>query len=172
MPLAVFLKGVNVGGHRRFKPSEVAQELAHLDVVNIGAAGTFVVRGTRSHAIVRRALKRYVPFEAELMICDADEILELVASDPFKGLRVRTDIVRFVGILAKGGASPLDAPLTIPSTGDWCVKVLERRGRYVLGVHRRQMKAIGHLQRLETIFGSTITIRGWGTLKSVARLAS
>ena len=41
--LVVFLRGVNVGGHRTFRPSVVAKELRKFDVVNVGAAGTFVV---------------------------------------------------------------------------------------------------------------------------------
>ena len=168
MALAVFLKGINVGGHRRFRPSELARELAHLDIVSIGAAGTFVVRGTDAHGIVRRELKKRLPFEADVMICDAAEIADLVATDPFKGQRARPDVIQFAGILLEGRTSPLDTPLTIPATGPWCVKVLERRGRYVLGLHRREMKAIGHLQQLEEIFSAKITIRGWGTLKKIA----
>jgi len=42
--LVVFLRGVNVGGHRTFRPSVLARELEHLDAVNIGAAGTFGVK--------------------------------------------------------------------------------------------------------------------------------
>ncbi len=42
--LVVFLRGVNVGGHRTFRPSRLAQKLRDFDVVNVGAAGTFVVR--------------------------------------------------------------------------------------------------------------------------------
>ena len=44
MALIVFLRGVNVGGHRTFRPSILARELSDYDVVNVGAAGTFVVR--------------------------------------------------------------------------------------------------------------------------------
>ena len=44
MALVVFLRGVNVGGHKTFRPSLVANELSDFDVVNVGAAGTFVVR--------------------------------------------------------------------------------------------------------------------------------
>ena len=44
MALVVFLRGVNVGGHRTFRPSVLARELGDYDVVNVGAAGTFVVR--------------------------------------------------------------------------------------------------------------------------------
>ncbi len=44
MALIVFLRGVNVGGHRTFRPSMLARELSDYDVVNVGAAGTFIVR--------------------------------------------------------------------------------------------------------------------------------
>ena len=50
MALVVFLRGVNVGGHRTFRPSQLVKELADFDVVNIGAAGTFVVRKPGSQA--------------------------------------------------------------------------------------------------------------------------
>jgi len=50
MALIVFLRAVNVGGHKTFRPSLLAKELSGYDVVNVGAAGTFVVRkpGTRA----------------------------------------------------------------------------------------------------------------------------
>ena len=50
MALVVFLRGVNVGGHRRFRPSALAAELKHLGAVNIGAAGTFVIRARITRA--------------------------------------------------------------------------------------------------------------------------
>jgi len=49
MALVVFLRGVNVGGHRTFRPSLLANELSDFDVVNVGAAGTFVVRNPDIH---------------------------------------------------------------------------------------------------------------------------
>ena len=44
MALVVLLRGINVGGHRAFRPKLLAGDLGRFDVVNIGAAGTFVVR--------------------------------------------------------------------------------------------------------------------------------
>ena len=41
MALVVFLRGVNVGGHRTFRPSLLAKELSDLDLVNIGARRNF-----------------------------------------------------------------------------------------------------------------------------------
>jgi len=38
MSLVLFLRAVNVGGHQVFRPSLLARELAHLGVINLGAA--------------------------------------------------------------------------------------------------------------------------------------
>jgi hypothetical protein len=46
MALIVFFRGINVGGHRAFRPSVLAKELGLYDAVNVGAAGTLVVSQT------------------------------------------------------------------------------------------------------------------------------
>jgi hypothetical protein len=68
MALVVFLRGVNVGGHRTFRPSVLARELSEYDVVNVGAAGTFIVRKPQSRAEFRAALLPKLPFEADVML--------------------------------------------------------------------------------------------------------
>ena len=65
MALVVFLRGVNVGGHRTFRPTQLAAHLKHLRAVNIGAAGTFVIPGRVTHAQVRAEVARRLPFDAE-----------------------------------------------------------------------------------------------------------
>ena len=44
MASVVFFRAVNVGSHQRFQPSVLAKQLTEFGVVNVGAAGTFVVR--------------------------------------------------------------------------------------------------------------------------------
>jgi hypothetical protein len=56
MPLVVFMRGVNVGGRKTFRPAALAAELAALEVVNIGAAGPFVVRKKVSAAALRKEI--------------------------------------------------------------------------------------------------------------------
>jgi uncharacterized protein (DUF1697 family) len=58
MALVVFLRGINVGGHRTLRPSTLAAELSRYDVENVGAAGTFVVRKPGARAAFRAALLR------------------------------------------------------------------------------------------------------------------
>src|SRR5689334_4411590 len=101
MASVVFLKGINVGGHRTFRPRLLASEMTRLGVLNIGAAGTFVVRKSLNEAKLRREFLRRLPFEAEATICSAGEILELAASESFAGEPSGPDIVRFVSILSQ-----------------------------------------------------------------------
>lgn len=171
MSLVVFLKGINVGGHRTFRPSVLASRLEHLDVVNVGAAGTFVVRKRIARARLRSEITRRMPFVAEIVICDGADILRLVARAPFAGQRTGEGIVRFVSVLARARASA-PSRRRLPSSGSWTVKMLGRRGRFVHGLHRREMKAIGQLVQLEKIIGAPMATRQWSTILKLARLLS
>ena len=58
MALIIFFRGINVGGHRTFRASMLARELGAYDGVNVGAAGTFVVRkpGSRTNFLAEQGL--------------------------------------------------------------------------------------------------------------------
>jgi uncharacterized protein (DUF1697 family) len=168
--LVVLLRGVNVGGHRTFRPSVLARELSHLDVVNIGAAGTFVIRRPVSHTQVRAEFARRLPFAAAIMICRGHEIVRLMSRDLFAGHAARADIVRFVSVLARLPRATPPAPMNLPSTGPWLVRVLARERRFVVGLYRRQMKAIGCLSTLDRVFGVAVTTRSWSTMTTVAKV--
>src|SRR4051812_27141711 len=111
MALVVFLRGVNVGGHRTFRPSLLAQELSRYDVVNIGAAGTFVVRKPGSRAKFLAALAEKLPFETEVVLCDGADLLRLESEHPFPAKASASDVVRFVSILSKAGGVRATLPV-------------------------------------------------------------
>jgi len=168
--LVVLLRGVNVGGHRTFSPAALAGQLKHLDAVNIGAAGTFVIRRPVGRAQLRREFERRLPFAAEIMICGGREIDGLMSRDFFPGPAARPDIVRFVSVLSRVPRSAPSAPMSLPTTGKWLVRILAREGRLVVGQYRRQMKAIGYLGTLDRVFGVAVTTRNWNTITAIARV--
>jgi uncharacterized protein (DUF1697 family) len=170
MALVVFLRGVNVGGHRTFRPSILAKELADYDVVNVGAAGTFVVRKPGSKAKFLAELLRRLPFEAEIMICDGRDILRLETSNPFPPQSLRPKIVRFVSILAKAGAVPASLPISLPADGQWLVRLIGSRDQFVFGMYRRHMKTIGYLGQIDKLFSAPATTRNWNTIAAVVRI--
>jgi uncharacterized protein (DUF1697 family) len=168
--LVVLIRGVNVGGHKTFRPKALVAELKHLDPVNIGAAGTIVIRRAVGQAELRAEIARRLPFEAEIMICRGREVTELLSGDYFAGIPEQPDLTRFVSVLAKRPAASLRAPMTFPSTGDWVLRVVAIEGRFVVGVYRRQMKAIDYLGRLDRVFGMPMTTRNWNTMTTIAKV--
>src|SRR5205809_7140524 len=121
--IVVFLRGVNVGGHRTFRPSMLARALSDHDVVNVGAAGTFVVRKPGSRATFRAALLRKLPFAADVALCDGRDLIRLESEHPFGTEPSRPDVVRFVSILSRAGRVRTPIPITLPPTGKWLLRV-------------------------------------------------
>jgi uncharacterized protein (DUF1697 family) len=170
MALVVLLRGVNVGGHRTFRPTTLVEQLKHLDAVNIGAAGTFVIRRPVSQAQLRAELASKLPFDAEIMICQGREIVRMMSRDPFADQPVRPDIVHFVSVLAQRPRSAPSTPMSLPASGEWLLKILARDDRFVFGVYRRQMKAVSYLGTLDRLFGVPATTRNWNTITAIARV--
>jgi len=169
MALVVLMRGVNVGGHKTFRPSALAKELSQFDVVNISAAGTFVVRKPISQTRLRAELLRRLPFNAEVMICSDREILNLASANPFRDEDADKNIVRFVSVLARRRRIP-SVPLSFPSDGEWLLKVIEVRERFVLGLYRRQMKVLSCFSKLEKQIGAPVTTRNWNTINAIVKI--
>jgi uncharacterized protein (DUF1697 family) len=168
--LVVFLRGVNVGGHRTFRPTTLAEQLRHLGAVNIGAAGTFVLRRPGTRTLLRAELARRLPFETEIMICQGREIVRLMSQNHFADQPVQPDIVRFVSVLSKRPRSAPATPMRFPSSGKWLLKILARDYRFVFGVYRRHMKVISYLGTFDRLFGVPVTTRNWSTITAIAKV--
>jgi len=170
MALVVFLRGVNVGGHRTFRPSILARKLTGYGVVNVGAAGTFVVHKPGSKAKFRAALLRKLPFEAQVVLCDGRDLIRLETDNPFGAELSRPDIVRFVSILSRAGGLRATLPVAFPPDGEWLVRVIACKNQFVFGMYRRHMKTIGYLGRIDKLFGAPATTRNWNTILAVVRI--
>jgi uncharacterized protein (DUF1697 family) len=168
----VLLRGVNVGGHRTFRPTHLTKQLKHLDIVNIGAAGTFVIRAPATRAELRAEFVRRLPFVAEIVICEGREFTRMVAEDPFAREPVHSDIVRFVSVLSRRARSAPATPATFPPHGEWLLRILAAENRFVYGMYRRHMKVIGYLGALDRLFGVPLTTRNWNTVMAIAAVLS
>ena len=172
MRWVVFLRAVNVGGANRCQPARIAKELKKFGLVNIGAVGTFVVREDVSESALRDAIAKKLPFKSEIMICPARDVIKLASKDPFTRQSSGPDITRFVNVLAKRLPSRPALPLSLPSDDDWLLKIIAIQGRFVLGLYRREMKAISYLGKIEKRLGVPATTRNWNTIKKVANILS
>lgn len=170
MALVVLLRGVNVGGHRTFRPSILTRQLVNYDVVNVGAAGTFVVRKPGSREKFRRALVQKLPFDAHVLMCDDREFMRIEKENPFGTEPCQPDVVRFVSVLAKAGAVHGTVPVSFPSSGEWLVRLVESRGQFVFGMYRRHMKTIGYLGKIDQLYGAPATTRNWSTIGAILKI--
>jgi uncharacterized protein (DUF1697 family) len=168
MPLVVFLRGVNVGGHKTFRPSLLVRELSDHDVVNIGAAGTFVVRKPGSRTKFVAELRDRLPVQSNIICCDAADLLRIANNNPFTQ-PAQADVVRFVSIFAKTTSARPSLPLQLPANGDWLVRVLASDGQFVFGEYRRHMKTIGYLGQLDKLFKDQATTRNWNTIATIVK---
>jgi uncharacterized protein (DUF1697 family) len=172
MSSVVFLRAVNVGGTNLCRPAQIARELRKLDVVNIGAVGTFVVRKNVSELALRAAIVKKLSFKCEVMICPAKAIVDLVRNDPFAQQPSGREITRFVSVLHKRPRALPDLPVSLPSDSDWLLTIIAIQDRFVLGLYRREMKAISYLGKIEKLLGVPVTTRNWNTIEKVVKILS
>jgi uncharacterized protein (DUF1697 family) len=168
MALVVFLRGVNVGGHKTFQPSILAKELADLGVVNVGAAGTFVVRKTIGQRALRDAFLRRLPFQPELMICRGRDLVDLACGELVPPEPSSKAARRFVTILAKRPRALPQLPVSQPAGDEWQVKIVAVSGIFALSLWRRLGRTFVYPNEVvEKNFGVPATTRNWDTISAI-----
>jgi len=165
MSSVVFFRAVNVGGHQKFQPGKLAKELAEFGVVNIGAAGTFVVREDVSQTKLRDDILRRLPFKPELMICPARNVLALARGNWFGDAPAGRDVGRFVSVLRKAPRAKPPLPIEQPAGEKWEVRVVAITGRFALSVRRLGQTYSNAV--VEKQLGIPATTRNWNTLETI-----
>jgi uncharacterized protein (DUF1697 family) len=170
MALVVFMRGVNVGSAKRFQPSLLARELKHLGVSNLGAAGTFVVRGAVGQAALRAEFLRHLPFACDLMVCEGRDLLRLVAAKPFPDSLEDPNLRRFVTILTRRIPKPPPLPWSYPAGEKWQVSMVGISGRFVMCHWRRFGTSwLEPNTLIEKRFGVRATTRNWNTILKICK---
>lgn len=171
MASVVFLRGVNVGGNRKFQPSLLARALAPWDVVNVGAAGTFVIRKPIGEAAVRAGFVAQLPFETHLTICRGRDLLDLAAAKPFSNPPAGNDTRPYVSVLAKRPRSLPHLPISQPPGEKWQVRIVGVSGKLVLSLARRLGKTMLYPNEVvEKQFGTPATTRNWDTIVTLCEI--
>jgi len=168
MSSVVFFRAVNVGGHQKFQPSKLAKDLAEFDVVNLGAAGTFVVREKVGQAALRAEILRRLPFQPELMICPAREVLALARGEWFGDAPLAKGMGRFVSVLQKAPRSTPPLPIDQPPGAKWEVRVVAVIGQFALSVRRLGETYSNAV--VEKHLGVAATTRNWNTIEAIRKV--
>ena len=168
MSAVVFLRGVNVGGHRTFRPSQLAGTLAHLGVVNVGAAGTFVVREPIGRAALAKEFRSVLPFDTEVIACSGRALQALVNSEPFPNRLPPGDARRFLTVMATKPARVPALPLRYPTDAPWQITFVAISGVFACGLWRRLGDAFVDPNGVTVkVLGVRSTARNWNTIEKV-----
>lgn len=170
MASVVFFRAVNVGLHQRFQPGALAKELAALGVVNVGAAGTFVVRENISATKLQGEILRRLPFKPELMICPAREVLALADGELFGKMPAGKDVTAFVSVMQKAPPSAARLPADYPEGGKWEIRIAASVGRFILSFRRPGVKDLYTNAVVEKHFGGAATTRNWNTMTAIHKI--
>ncbi|MFN2386387.1 MAG: DUF1697 domain-containing protein [Thermoanaerobaculia bacterium] len=167
MALVVFLRGVNVGRNKRFQPAALARELP-FEAVNVGAAGTLVVRKAVSPAALRSEILQRLPFEAEVMVCRASEVVALAREPVFADAATPEDAQRFVSVLARKPRAIPTLPIAAPAGKVWEVRIVGVSGPFALSFWRHLGDRVLYPNEVvEKAFGAPATTRNWNTIRKV-----
>jgi hypothetical protein len=150
------------------RPTKLAEALSHLGAINIGAAGTLVIRRPITQEQARAEVAKELPFAAEIVVCTSRDIAKLLSMKPFEGHSVRAGVVPFVSVLARRPPLTPPTPMQFPPRGRWLMRVLTRHNRFVIGLYRRHMKVIGFLGALDRLYGVPVITRNWNTFTTIA----
>lgn len=160
-----------MGGRHKFRPSALAKDLAEFGVVNIGAAGTFIVREPVQSAVLREQIQRRLHFKPEMMICSAPEILALCDDELFRDSIKTEEVKPFVTVLSKVPRKAPRFPIEQPAGEEWQVRVIGIRGRFVLSLYRKLERLIAYPNNLvEKKFNLPATTRTWSTIAAVYKI--
>ncbi|MBI3662397.1 MAG: DUF1697 domain-containing protein [Acidobacteria bacterium] len=171
---AVFLRGINVGGHKLVKMDNLKkafEALGFQSVKTLLASGNVVFQAPPVNASVltkqlEEKLKKTFGFEISVLIRSIKELQRLDKANPFAGIKVTPQTRLFVTFLTEKPASSLKTPYVSPG-GNF--KILRASNSEVCSVLtitnlRRGMQFMAILDRE---FGRMITTRSWSTITRV-----
>ena len=171
---AAFLRGINVGGHRRIGMDALKQAFESLGFENIQtllASGNVVFQAPRTNASIltqqiQEGLKKAFGVEIGVLIRSIKELQSLHRTNPFRGIKVTPRTRFFVTFLPEKPASRLKFPYVSP---DGSFKLLRPSSYEVCSVLtitnlRRGMQFMGFLDRE---FGRRVTTRSWNTITRI-----
>lgn len=171
MAHVVFLRAANVGGHNVFRPAELARALRRFNVVNVGAAGTFVVRSKATRADICDAITKRLPFEPEITVRPGREITTLVDANHFAGAEFSKVQRGFVAALARKPRRAPKLPVEIGKASGWVMRIERVEGHFALGLwHWRPGGFLIPSNVIETTLGVRSTVRWWETFIRIAKV--
>lgn len=168
-----FLRGINVGGHKKVPMADLKKTLADMggeNVITLLNSGNviFDMDSDTEQNLEKRIsqqLEQTFGFPIPVLIRTAEGIQYLFQTDPFKGVEVHKDIRLYVSFLRE------DKQLNLPmpwSSEDGSFKILSDNDRSILSILDLSISGTPQaMEFLEKQYGKDITTRNWKTINRI-----
>jgi uncharacterized protein (DUF1697 family) len=169
---AAFLRGINVGGHKKVPMPALKQVFENLGFGNVKTlliSGNVVFEGR--HEQVRRipgALEKAFGFPIDTIVFPFEVIVKMVRSAPFTAVRVSPRTRLYVTFLAREPSAPPRLPLLSDDRSFTILRLADRAVFSVLDPGKNGTPEAMNL--LEKTFGNNVTTRNFNTVVKVAAL--
>lgn len=172
---ALFLRGINVGGHHKLPMSELKDELAQLgcsSVITILNSGNVIFEHqdrSKEHLeqSIANALKARFGFDVPSIVLPMYELINIYASEPFDSVEMTSDIRRYVTFSSAELTHTISAPWTSP---DSSFRILTLAPHMIISVlDLAKNKTPAAMKMLEDIYGKEITTRNWNTIERIMK---
>jgi uncharacterized protein (DUF1697 family) len=171
-----FLRGINVGRHRRITMAELKRAFEAAGYRNIAtyiASGNVIFDGAGTDAAaltqeVEVRLETALGYHVDVILWSAEEVHEMVSIDPFAGVEAADQIrlnVTFLGGEGNGASAPMREAEGF------------REGFRVVGTSERAVFSVLDLREvgtrevmkvLEKTYGKRITTRSWKVIQEIS----
>lgn len=176
MKYIAFLRGINLGGKHKVPMLELKQLLASLnckDVKTLLNSGNVVFESkTKNQNQLEQDLEGKLSaqfgFTIPVLLKKHDEILALIASQPFEKITIHPNIRLYVTFIKEKKSSNTIQEKTLESEG---FKIILQEKDLCLSVVDLNIEgSTKAMEKLEKILGKNITTRNWNTILKLAQL--
>ena len=174
---AAFLRGINVGGHKKIKMADLRRAFASWgfqDTKTVLASGNvaFSADETQCDALVsyiEDKIERTFGFDVQVAVRTMVSIRDLVTASPFRDIDVTPRTRLYVTFLSPDSPRGLKAPYQSPNL-DFQVLEVSAHEVYSVLTLGSGGGTIKSMEVLEKAFGKRITTRNWNTIVKLANL--
>jgi len=172
-----FLRGINVGGHKPIRMENLKkafQSLGFRNVRTLLASGNvlFEAPSANAGALVKRIEKKLQQTSGHdigTVLRPTEDMQNLVAADPFNGIRVTPRTRLFVTFLSEPPNTSLRIPYESSDKSFRILRVTDGEVCSVLTLGPQWARNLRQMDILEKEFGKKITTRSWNTVVRVLK---
>jgi uncharacterized protein (DUF1697 family) len=167
----VFLRGINVGGHRRIPMADLRALLERLGYEGVRThlqSGNVVLETKALGSAIERGIEDGLGVQVEVFVRTRDELAEVIARDPLG--KVATNPSRY--LVSFLSAKPAAARVREAAAVDVAPEQFVVIGREIYAWHPKGLQASKLAKVLsERRLGVTATARNWNTVTKLLALA-